>query len=69
MVRLRPEGTERLVAALDEVRAEPGSERLDMSALFNRLVERDPRAVRVVYVSGDWVDINDLADVAKSGGV
>lgn len=69
MVRLRPEGTERLVAALDEVRAESGSERLDMSALFNRLVELDPQAVRVIYVSGDWVDINDLADVAKSGGV
>jgi len=25
--------------------------------------------VQVVYVSGDWIDINDLADVARSGGV
>jgi hypothetical protein len=69
MVRLRPEGTDRFVAALDAILAEPGSEQLDMSAVFNRLVEEDPKAVRVVYVSGDWIDINDLADVAKSGGV
>ena len=69
MVRARPEGTERLLAVLDELLAEPGSEKLDMSALFNRLVARDPKAVRVVYVAGDWIDINDLADLAKSGTV
>jgi phosphoenolpyruvate phosphomutase len=69
MARMRPEGTERLLAVLDELLAEPGSEKRDMSALFERLVARDPKAVRVVWVGGDWIDINDLADLAKSGTV
>lgn len=69
MLRARPDGTTSLLAALDEILAEPGSERLDLGAVLNRLVTRDPKAVRVLYVQGDWIDINDLADLAKSGGV
>jgi phosphoenolpyruvate phosphomutase len=69
MLRAKSDGTGLLVAALDEILAEPGSERLDMGAVLNRLVARDPKAVRVLYVQSDWIDINDLADLAKSGGV
>ena len=69
MARARPEGTERLLAAFEEILAEPGAETRELGDVFNRLVERDPRAVRVLYVSGGWIDINDLADAARSGGV
>jgi len=69
MLRARPDGTASLLAALEETLAEPGAERLDLGAVLNRLVTRDPKAVRVLYVQGDWIDINDLADLAKSGGV
>ncbi len=69
MLRARPDGTALLVSALDEILTEPGSERLDMGAVLNRIVIRDPKAVRVIYVQGDWIDINDLADLAKSGDV
>jgi len=65
MARTKGEGTERLVEVLDELLAEPGSERLDMCAVFSRLVEKDPECVRVLYVQGDWIDINTVADVAK----
>ena len=69
MLRARPEGTEWLLSALDAVLAEPDHERLDMSAVFERVLAEHPGSVGVVYVSGDWIDINDLADVARSGGV
>jgi len=69
MLRARPEGTEWLLTALDAVLAEPDHERLDMSAVFERVLAEHPGSVGVVYVSGDWIDINDLADVARSGGV
>lgn len=69
MARMRPDGTESFAAVLDELLAEPSPERIDLGALFDRLAKRDPRAVRVIYVSGDWIDINDLTDVAKSAGV
>ncbi|MBW2231784.1 MAG: phosphoenolpyruvate mutase [Deltaproteobacteria bacterium] len=69
MLRTKGEGTERLVEALDEVLALPESEKLDMCAVFERLVARDPQAVRVIYVQGDWIDINSLADVARGGDV
>jgi len=65
MMRARGEGTQRLLEALDEIMAQPEGEQADMAALFNRLVERDPRAVRVVYIEGDWIDINSLQDVAR----
>ena len=65
MMRTRGDGTQRLCAALDAVLAEPGGEEADMSRLFNRLVADDPRAVRVIYIDGDWIDINSLKDVAR----
>ncbi len=65
MLRTRGEGTVQLLRALDEVLAKPGGDELEMSAVLNRLIESDPLAVRVLYIQGDWIDINSLADVAK----
>jgi phosphoenolpyruvate phosphomutase len=69
MARTRGDGTERLAEALDFVLAQPGGEDLDMCAVFNRLLEVDPKSVRVLYIQGDWIDINTVADVARGSGV
>jgi len=37
--------------------------------VLNDVAQKDPRAVRVIYVEGGWIDINSLADVARSGDV
>ena len=69
MLRTRGEGTELFRAALDEVCAGPGSDQKDVCAVLHHLAQQDPRSVRVIYVQGDWVDINSLADVVRSGDV
>ena len=58
-----------MVDALDVVLARPDSHRLDMCAVVSELAARNPRAVRVIYIQGGWIDINSLADVARSGEV
>ena len=55
--------------AFDEVVQKEGSENLDLCAVFQHLAQQDPRSVRVIYVQGDWIDINSLDDVARSGDV
>ncbi len=65
MLRSRGEGTEWLLGVLDEVLAEPGGEDLDMCEVLNRVVRQHPGGVRVLYIQGDWIDINTLADVAR----
>ena len=69
MLRARGEGTDLFREALHAVAGGSDSGQKDLCAVFNHLVESDPRAVRVVYVQGDWVDINSLADVVRSGDV
>ncbi|MFP6640024.1 MAG: hypothetical protein VCC04_07255, partial [Myxococcota bacterium] len=69
MLRMRGEGTDLFREALAEVARAPDSGQKDLSAVFNHLAKSNPRAVRVVYVQGDWVDINSLGDVVRSGDV
>jgi phosphoenolpyruvate phosphomutase len=66
MLRTKGEGTDLLLAALEEVGAEDGAERSELAPVFNRLVAKNPEAVRVIYIQGDWSDINSLADVARA---
>jgi phosphoenolpyruvate phosphomutase len=69
MLRVRGEGAELLLDALDTVLKRPDAGRLDMCSILSLLVEQDPRSVRVIYVEGGWIDINSLADAARSGDV
>jgi phosphoenolpyruvate phosphomutase len=69
MLRVRGEGAELLLGALDTVRVRPDSSELDLCSVLNTLAIQDPRAVRVIYIQGGWIDINSLADVARSGDV
>jgi phosphoenolpyruvate phosphomutase len=69
MLRVRGEGAELLLGALDTVLARPDSSKLDLCSVLSELALREPRAVRVIYIQGGWIDINSLADVARSGDV
>jgi phosphoenolpyruvate phosphomutase len=69
MLRVRGEGAEMLLESLDAILARPDSAQLDLCAVLSHLAHRDPRTIRVIYVQGGWVDINSLADVARSGDV
>jgi phosphoenolpyruvate phosphomutase len=51
---------------LDQLRAEPGFERMDVPDLVNRLVENG-HAPQVQYISGHWMDINNLDDLQRAG--
>jgi phosphoenolpyruvate phosphomutase len=69
MLRVRGEGVESFQEALDSTLARPGSGQLDLCALLDEIAQADPRAIRVIYIHGGWIDINSLADVARSGDV
>ncbi|MDX1380719.1 MAG: hypothetical protein R3233_06345 [Xanthomonadales bacterium] len=65
MLRARGPGREHLREALDQLRAEPGFERRDVPDLVNRLVENG-HAPQVQYISGHWMDINNLDDLQRA---
>jgi phosphoenolpyruvate phosphomutase len=66
MLRARGPGRSQLQQALDQLRAEPGFERMDVPDLVNRLVENG-HAPQVQYISGHWMDINNLDDLQRAG--
>jgi len=61
----RGAGTEMMRAALAELMAKPGGERLSMGDLLNHMVERMGAEIHVVFVRGDWIDIDTFADIAS----
>ncbi len=66
MLRARGEGRGHLLEALDQLRAADGFESLGVPDLVNRLVENG-HAPQVQYISGHWMDINDLGDLQRAG--
>ena len=52
---------------LDEILAKPGQRQAKIPLLLNRLVERG-HEIRVIYTSGNWLDIDSLDDVVNAGG-
>ncbi len=67
MVRARGEGTLRLRRALTELQSRSDFPRLDLPFLLTHLAETGtPPAV--CYISGHWLDVNDLEDLHLAGG-
>jgi phosphoenolpyruvate phosphomutase len=46
--------------------ADPAMRRAKMPLLLNRLVRRG-QSIRVIYTSGNWLDIDSLEDVVNAG--
>jgi phosphoenolpyruvate phosphomutase len=66
MLRVRGEGRAHLVEALEQLRAEERFENCSVPELINRLVENG-HAPQVQYISGHWMDINNLEDLQRAG--
>jgi len=66
MLRVRGEGRAHLVEALEQLRGEGQFEDSSVPELINRLVENG-HAPQVQYISGHWMDINNLEDLQRAG--
>jgi phosphoenolpyruvate phosphomutase len=65
MLRVRGAGRERLIEALEELRSDPRFSELGVPDLINCLVEKG-HAPQVQYISGHWMDINNLEDLQRA---
>jgi phosphoenolpyruvate phosphomutase len=68
LMRVRRAGSSAFRRALARVLSRPRGEQCELHAVLNELVLEAPEAVRVLYVQGDWMDINGLLDLARSQG-
>jgi len=66
MLRARGEGQRYLLQALEQLRADPAFGRMAVPDLVNRLVEMG-HAPQVQYITGHWMDINNLEDLQRAG--
>lgn len=66
MLRASGAGKAHLLEALEQLRAEEGFNSLAVPDLVNRLV-RNGHAPQVQYISGHWMDINNLEDLQRAG--
>jgi phosphoenolpyruvate phosphomutase len=63
LVRFSPRGAEHAAAVLASL-DDDERRRLDMPAFLTRLAAQIP--VNVHYVTGHWLDVDDLADLAEA---
>jgi phosphoenolpyruvate phosphomutase len=66
MLRARGEGRAYLFEALEQLRNEGQFVKCGVPQLINRLVENG-HAPQVQYISGHWMDINNLEDLQRAG--
>ena len=65
LAKLSAAGSALVVKALQALKAEGKLARANMPDLFNRLVA-DGQRVRVQYITGHWLDVDDAFDLAKA---
>jgi phosphoenolpyruvate phosphomutase len=66
MLRARGAGRDHLLEALEQLRGEPGFAAMGVPDLVNRLVANG-HAPQVQYITGHWMDINNLEDLQRAG--
>ncbi len=66
MLRVRGEGAEWLLAALDELAEREDFNSLSTVDLLNHLITTN-RPVKVLYVYGHWLDLNSIEDLDRAG--
>jgi len=66
LLRARGEGKGHLLEALEQLREQEDFDELGVPDLVNRLVENG-HPPQVQYISGHWMDINNLEDLARAG--
>ena len=65
LARFSPEGADAVRDAIEELQSRPDFDQLRMSDLFNHLVQGG-HPVHVCYISGHWMDIDDLEIYSKA---
>jgi phosphoenolpyruvate phosphomutase len=65
VARLSPRGSELVRAELDAMRGDGTLGSGSLLDLFSRLAEAGTE-IRVVYVTGEWLDVDDAADLAEA---
>lgn len=65
LARVRGAGRDWLAEAMAELRRRDNFESAGLPELFNHLVARG-RPVRVLYITGHWLDVNDLDDLRRA---
>ncbi len=66
LAKLSARGAEMVVEALQAMRADGTLAKAGLPEMFSRMVERGAR-IRVLYVAGQWLDVDDAADLARAG--
>lgn len=66
MLRARAEGRAHLIEAVEQLRRQERFNEFSVPELINCLVENG-HAPQVQYISGHWMDINNLEDVQRAG--
>lgn len=66
MVRVKRDGREWLIEALEALRERDNFNQLSIPDLINFMLERG-RDIRVWYIHGHWLDVNSLADLELAG--
>lgn len=66
MLRARGAGRQQLLDAVEQLRADPGFSRMGVPDLVNQLIANG-HAPQVQYVTGHWMDINNLEDLQRAG--
>ncbi len=65
LARASAEGARSIRDALHELRGQPGFERMRMDDLFRRLLDaREP--ISIQYITGHWLDVDDLEDLSAA---
>lgn len=65
----RDRGSRMLAVALDEVLARDGGERMHIDAVLNHLVAVHDTRIRIMYIHGDWLNIDNAQDVVPERAV
>lgn len=66
MLKLSRSGVQFLQGLLTELSEEDGFRSLRMADLFNEIIRRG-KIIRVVYIRGHWVDVDDIKDLNAAG--
>ncbi len=66
MLRVSDDGRQYLLSALAALQSHPGFSRMGLPELINQLVAQG-HAPQVQYISGHWMDINNLDDLQRAG--
>jgi phosphoenolpyruvate phosphomutase len=65
LIKTTARGSAAICDALDVVSRRPDFRRLRFDDLFNYLVRRGQR-VQALYITGQWLDVDDLEDLARA---